>query len=163
MPTIHSRAQSGTGKTATFSIAALQKIDIQTRETQVLVLSPTRELATQIQKASRQCLCVRTCVYVLTHMLYNYMCVYEQLASVCVCVCSKQLHVIYACIALGGSGPRWLYECAVSCLHWWYQCGWGYQKTGLWTAYCVWHSWKGVWCVVVDDVRCEDYHRHVSW
>ncbi|XP_064402536.1 eukaryotic initiation factor 4A-III [Halichondria panicea] len=44
------QAQSGTGKTATFSIAALQKLDIQTRETQVLVLSPTRELALQIQK-----------------------------------------------------------------------------------------------------------------
>lgn len=45
-----SRAQSGTGKTATFSIAALQKIDIQLRESQVLILSPTRELAVQIQK-----------------------------------------------------------------------------------------------------------------
>ena len=44
------RAQSGTGKTATFAIAILQKIDIQLRETQALVLSPTRELATQIQK-----------------------------------------------------------------------------------------------------------------
>ena len=47
------RAQSGTGKTATFSIAALQKIDIQLRETQVLVLSPTRELAVQIQKVGK--------------------------------------------------------------------------------------------------------------
>jgi len=44
------QAQSGTGKTATFSISILQRIDIQTRETQVLVLSPTRELAVQIQK-----------------------------------------------------------------------------------------------------------------
>jgi len=44
------QAQSGTGKTATFSISTLQSIDIQTRETQVLVLSPTRELAVQIQK-----------------------------------------------------------------------------------------------------------------
>ena len=44
------RAQSGTGKTATFSIAALQTIDVQLRETQVLILSPTRELASQIQK-----------------------------------------------------------------------------------------------------------------
>lgn len=44
------QAQSGTGKTATFSIAALECIDTQTRETQVLVLSPTRELAVQIQK-----------------------------------------------------------------------------------------------------------------
>jgi len=44
------QSQSGTGKTATFSIAALQSIDIRLREPQVLVLSPTRELAVQIQK-----------------------------------------------------------------------------------------------------------------
>lgn len=43
------QAQSGTGKTATFSISALQVIDTALRETQALVLSPTRELATQIQ------------------------------------------------------------------------------------------------------------------
>jgi ATP-dependent RNA helicase len=44
------QAQSGTGKTATFSIGILQSLDTQVRETQVLVLSPTRELAVQIQK-----------------------------------------------------------------------------------------------------------------
>ncbi|KAJ1507534.1 RNA helicase [Coelomomyces lativittatus] len=54
MPVIKGRdviaqAQSGTGKTATFSIAALQRINTAVRETQVLVLSPTRELAQQIQ------------------------------------------------------------------------------------------------------------------
>ncbi|ORY22494.1 P-loop containing nucleoside triphosphate hydrolase protein [Naematelia encephala] len=43
------QAQSGTGKTATFSIAMLQSIDMNIRETQALVLSPTRELAVQIQ------------------------------------------------------------------------------------------------------------------
>lgn len=43
------QAQSGTGKTATFSISILQSIDVTLRETQALVLSPTRELATQIQ------------------------------------------------------------------------------------------------------------------
>jgi ATP-dependent RNA helicase len=43
------QAQSGTGKTATFSISILQSIDTTLRETQALVLSPTRELATQIQ------------------------------------------------------------------------------------------------------------------
>ncbi|EJU06331.1 DEAD-domain-containing protein [Dacryopinax primogenitus] len=43
------QAQSGTGKTATFSISILQAIDTSIRETQALVLSPTRELATQIQ------------------------------------------------------------------------------------------------------------------
>jgi ATP-dependent RNA helicase len=44
------QAQSGTGKTATFSIGILQSIDTQSNETQALVLSPTRELAQQIQK-----------------------------------------------------------------------------------------------------------------
>ena len=44
------RAQSGTGKTATLAIASLQVLDTQLRDTQVLILSPTRELALQIQK-----------------------------------------------------------------------------------------------------------------
>jgi len=44
------QAQSGTGKTATFSMSILQSLDTQVRETQALVLSPTRELAQQIQK-----------------------------------------------------------------------------------------------------------------
>jgi|UniRef100_A0A914P376 ATP-dependent RNA helicase len=47
---IIAQAQSGTGKTATFSIGVLQSINTQNRETQALVLSPTRELAVQIQK-----------------------------------------------------------------------------------------------------------------
>ena len=41
---------TGTGKTATFSIAILQTIDTEVRGCQALVLAPTRELATQIQK-----------------------------------------------------------------------------------------------------------------
>lgn len=44
------QAQSGTGKTATFSISILQKIDTSVRECQALILAPTRELAQQIQK-----------------------------------------------------------------------------------------------------------------
>lgn len=43
------QAQSGSGKTAMFSIAVLQSIDTQTRDTQVLCLTPTRELAVQVQ------------------------------------------------------------------------------------------------------------------
>jgi len=46
------QAQSGTGKTATFCISILQSIDTAVRETQALVLSPTRELAQQIQKVA---------------------------------------------------------------------------------------------------------------
>merc|ERR1712002_330324 len=44
------QAQSGTGKTATFSIAILQQIDFSLDSCQALVLAPTRELAQQIQK-----------------------------------------------------------------------------------------------------------------
>jgi len=43
------QAQSGTGKTATFVISCLQKINLNIRKTQVLILAPTRELAQQIQ------------------------------------------------------------------------------------------------------------------
>ncbi|TIA92078.1 hypothetical protein E3P97_01672 [Wallemia ichthyophaga] len=43
------QSQSGTGKTGSFAISALQAIDTNVRDTQALVLSPTRELATQIQ------------------------------------------------------------------------------------------------------------------
>lgn len=44
------QSQSGTGKTAVFSISALQLLERQSRDTQVLILSPTRELAEQTQK-----------------------------------------------------------------------------------------------------------------
>merc|ERR1712086_820768 len=44
------QAQSGTGKTATFSIAVLQQIDLNHNRIQALILAPTRELAQQIQK-----------------------------------------------------------------------------------------------------------------
>lgn len=44
------QAQSGTGKTATFSIAVLQNIDTSIPACQALILAPTRELAQQIQK-----------------------------------------------------------------------------------------------------------------
>jgi translation initiation factor 4A len=44
------QAQSGTGKTATFSISILQKLDISVKACQALILAPTRELAQQIQK-----------------------------------------------------------------------------------------------------------------
>merc|ERR1712134_154875 len=44
------QAQSGTGKTATFAVGTLQKIDLQLKHCQALILAPTRELAQQIQK-----------------------------------------------------------------------------------------------------------------
>lgn len=55
MPVIKGRdtiaqAQSGTGKTGTFAISILQKLDVELQECQALILAPTRELAQQIQK-----------------------------------------------------------------------------------------------------------------
>ena len=41
-------AQTGTGKTAAFGIPVLQRLDTAQRATQVLILSPTRELCLQI-------------------------------------------------------------------------------------------------------------------
>jgi len=47
------QAQSGTGKTATFSISCLQNIDSKLNSCQALILSPTRELALQTEKVVR--------------------------------------------------------------------------------------------------------------
>jgi len=44
------QAQSGTGKTATFTIGALANVDVSKNTTQVLVLSPTKELTIQTAK-----------------------------------------------------------------------------------------------------------------
>ncbi|WP_395066391.1 DEAD/DEAH box helicase [Flavobacterium sp.] len=41
-------AQTGTGKTAAFGFPLIQKIDAENRDTQALILSPTRELCLQI-------------------------------------------------------------------------------------------------------------------
>jgi translation initiation factor 4A len=44
---IIAQAQSGTGKTAAFTIGALTRVDLAEKNTQVIILSPTRELTTQ--------------------------------------------------------------------------------------------------------------------
>jgi translation initiation factor 4A len=46
------QAQSGTGKTATFTIGCLQRLDYNLKACQALILAPTRELAQQIQKVA---------------------------------------------------------------------------------------------------------------
>lgn len=48
------QAQSGTGKTGTFCIGALSRIDLTIKSPQVLVLSPTRELAQQTEKVAKE-------------------------------------------------------------------------------------------------------------
>jgi ATP-dependent RNA helicase DeaD len=45
------QAQTGTGKTAAFSLPILQRIDPESNDTQALVLTPTRELAVQVAEA----------------------------------------------------------------------------------------------------------------
>jgi len=47
---IIAQAQSGTGKTATFTIGTLNQIDTENKVVQALILAPTRELASQIHK-----------------------------------------------------------------------------------------------------------------
>jgi len=44
------QAQSGTGKTATFTIGVLQRVDLNIKQCQALILAPTRELANQSHK-----------------------------------------------------------------------------------------------------------------
>jgi ATP-dependent RNA helicase DeaD len=45
------QAQTGTGKTAAFALPLLSRIDLKQQEPQVLVLTPTRELAIQVAEA----------------------------------------------------------------------------------------------------------------
>jgi len=44
------QAQTGTGKTAAFGIAALERVDPQNKGVQVVILCPTRELAIQVSE-----------------------------------------------------------------------------------------------------------------
>ena len=43
-------AQTGTGKTAAFGLPILQKLDLHSRSTQALILTPTRELGIQVAR-----------------------------------------------------------------------------------------------------------------
>ena len=45
------QAQTGTGKTAAFALPLLSRISVETRDTQVLIIAPTRELALQVAEA----------------------------------------------------------------------------------------------------------------
>ena len=47
-------AQTGTGKTASFGMPLLMRLDLSNRDTQALVLSPTRELCLQIADDLRE-------------------------------------------------------------------------------------------------------------
>ena len=45
------QAQTGTGKTAAFALPVLERLDLDNRQPQALVLTPTRELAIQVAEA----------------------------------------------------------------------------------------------------------------
>ena len=50
---ILAQAQSGTGKTGTFCIGSMSRVDVNLKSPQILILSPTRELADQIEMVAR--------------------------------------------------------------------------------------------------------------
>jgi ATP-dependent RNA helicase DeaD len=47
------QAQTGTGKTAAFALPLLERLDAEKKQTQAIVLTPTRELAIQVAKEIR--------------------------------------------------------------------------------------------------------------
>ena len=55
---IIAQAQSGTGKTASFTIGTLSHIDTNSNSTQAIILAPTRELATQITDVIKSISCM---------------------------------------------------------------------------------------------------------
>ncbi len=58
-------AQTGTGKTAAFSLPILEQLDTSAKGVQALILTPTRELAMQVKEAIRKMTDDRS-LYVLT-------------------------------------------------------------------------------------------------
>lgn len=73
---IIAQAQSGTGKTGTFSISVLQKIDHTLKKCQAIVLSPVRDLANQTNRVIGELgkhLGVKTCLCIGgTEVVNNY-------------------------------------------------------------------------------------------
>lgn len=59
------QSQTGTGKTAAYSLPILDQIDPQSKEVQALILTPTRELAQQVAQAMKDFLYERG-VHILT-------------------------------------------------------------------------------------------------
>lgn len=47
------RSKSGTGKTLVFTVLSLEVVDVSQDAIQVLILTPTREIAVQIQDVIR--------------------------------------------------------------------------------------------------------------
>ena len=53
------QAQTGTGKTLAFLLPILEKIDVDSEDTQALIISPTRELAIQISEEAQKLISVK--------------------------------------------------------------------------------------------------------
>ena len=83
------QAQSGTGKTAAFAISALQLVDIKLHKTQVLILSPTRELCTQSSEVIEKMGCMMENLKIQTIFGGNAI---EDMAS-----SEKEPHIICGC------------------------------------------------------------------
>lgn len=106
------QSQSGTGKTAVFSIGVLQSLDLTSKETQALVLSPTRELAEQTQKVNYN-------RDVCNVSIYTYSLWFVAHGGTCFCAQRRSADTYMALIPHSGhpvSGR--LHECPMPCLYW---------------------------------------------
>lgn len=117
------QSQSGTGKTAVFSISTLQLLDETSREVQALVLSPTRELAEQSQRVIQS--------------LGDFMNVRGSSGSVCLWFARNGNALTLTIIAVLGQLP---------CLYWWKILR--PRSEGAWKRWCasyIWNSWACIW------------------
>jgi len=65
---IIAQAQSGTGKTGAFVTGTLSRVDVKAVETQILILAPTHELASQITKVTEGISSAMTGIQIQTHI-----------------------------------------------------------------------------------------------
>ena len=67
MRDIIAQSQSGTGKTAAFIVSALLSIDESKKKTQVLILSPTRELTIQTYEVCKEIIFFYIFIYCISY------------------------------------------------------------------------------------------------
>ena len=89
------QAQSGTGKTAAFTIASLQLIDLSISKTQVLILSPTRELCIQTAEVVKGISSMMKNIKIQTIFGGNSYELYDNDTPHIICACTGRL---YDCI-----------------------------------------------------------------
>src|SRR5258706_13509802 len=59
------QSQTGSGKTAAFAVPAIEKVNVEQRTTQVLILAPTRELAVQVSEEVHKLACFKRGLHAL--------------------------------------------------------------------------------------------------